>query len=258
MENSKRLKELKKQLTLLQEEIYADHPSGFSFKVIMENMDSLVEPTAREAYDKIWEFYNKAPDCCTEDGEPYKDFNEYVCKDLRKGNIRDAILNMIFVITRESNIELRDTSLDTITKSDVCKTYFMLRYIYNDLCLPKLSFVQSDGEWTPVDMNYLNTIKKIFESLNDHETTNLFTELISGIKVKRVVGNGGNEMMASLCQAPEFPCAESKSIESLIASLKEKIDAETDPVLINAVNGILEVMSFGKYDINGVGRMINI
>lgn len=257
MENSKRLKELKKQLTLLQEEIYADHPSGFSFKVIMENMDSLIDPTAREAYDKIWEFYNKAPDCCTEDGEPYKDFNEYICKDLRKGNIRDAILNQIFVITRESNIELRDTSLDTVTKTDECKTYFMLRYIYNDLCLPTISFVQSDGKWIPVDMNYLYNIKRIFESLKDHETTNLFTELISGIKVKRIVGNS-NEIMAALCQAPEFPCAEPESIESLIASLKEKIDAETDPVLINATNGILEVMSFGKYDINGVGRMINL
>jgi len=65
-------------------------------------------------------------------------------------------------------------------------------------------------------------------------------------------------MTASLCQAPEFPCAEPESIESIITSLKEKIDAETDPVLINATNGILEVMSFGKYDINGVGRMIGL
>jgi hypothetical protein len=259
MESSKKLKELKKQLTSLQEELYRDYPSGMNFYVIMENMKSLIDPVSQNAYDKIWELYNKAPDCCTEDGEPYKDYNEYICKDLREGNIRDAILSQIYVISRDSNIELRDTSLDTVAKTNKSKLYFMLRYVYNELCLPKISYTHSDGEWTPVYTNFLDTIKEIFEKLRDYETANLFTELIGGIEAKSIPAAEYSDMaMSSLYQTPKFPCVKTKSIDSLIARLKDKIDAETSSTLINAVNGLFNVMSFGKYDINGVRRMIDI
>ena len=249
MENSKRLKELEKQLTLLKKEIYADCPSGCYFELIMQNIDSLIEPAAREAYNKIWYLYNKVPKCCT-DGKDYKDFKE--------GNIRDAILVQIYNIEKESNITTQDASLDIITKTDKCKTYFMLRYVYNDLILPKMSFDNFDGKWIPVSINYLITVKGIFESLKDYETTSLFSELLSTIESMSITPNVGqcDRLLANLCQAPKFPCVNMKLIDRIIARLKEKIDAETDLNLINATNGILKVMSFGKYNINNVRDMI--
>jgi hypothetical protein len=257
MDNSK--KELKKQLTSLQEEIYRDYPSGFNFKVIMENMDSLIDPTTREAYDKIWQLYNKAPDCCTEDGEPYKDFNEYICKDLREGNIRDAILSQIFTITRESNIELRDTSLDTITKTDKSKSYFMLRYIYKDISMNKITFNLPDGNWMPVDTNYLTHIRDIFEGLKDYEMTNLINSLLGAVVMKKMsIYNNTNEFVAAICQPPEFQCINMKLISELEEAIKVKIDAETDSSLINAVNGVLYIMSFGSYEMVNVRRMIEL
>lgn len=49
-----------------------------------------------------------------------------------------------------------------------------------------------------------------------------------------------------------------KLISELEEAIKVKIDAETDNSLVNAVDGVLYIMSFGSYDMVNVRRMIEL
>lgn len=253
-------KKLKQQLINLQEEIYKDIPSGFNFKVIMENIEGFLEdrPDLKANCEEICEMYSTAKDCATEDGEPYKDFNDYICKDLREGNIRDRILSQILTIAYKLKIELKDMSLDIVTKTKKNKLYFMLRYVYNDWSLPTMSFVHPDGEWVPVDLLYIETLKRVFDQLKDHEIVSMFNDLLGSTKYKEVIGRGNNELVAAICKAPNFPCIRMSDIETLKKHVKTKIEDETNISLINAATGVLDIMKYGKYDINSVGNMIEL
>lgn len=253
-------KKVKQQLVELQEEIYKDIPSGFNFKVIMENLEGFFEdrPDLKASCTEIWEMYNSAKDCATEDGEPYKDFNDYVCKDLREGNIRDRILGQILTIAYKLKIELKDMSIDIITKTKKNKLYFMWRYIYNDLTLPTMSFVHPDGEWVPVNLIYIDVLKRVFEQLEDHEIVSMINDLLGRVKYKEAISRGNNEFVTSICQVPNFPCIQNDSIKTLKKYIKEKVEGESNISLINAATGVLDIMRYGKYDINGVSGMIEL
>lgn len=253
-------KKVKQQLVSLQEEIYKDIPSGFNFKVVMENLEGFFEdrPDLKASCEEIWELYNNAKDCATEDGEPYKDFNDYVCKDLREGNIRDCILGQILTISYKLKIELKDMSLDIITKTKKNKLYFMLRYVYNDLCLPTMSFVRPDGEWVPVDLIYIDLLKRVFEQLKGQEIVTMLNDLLNGMKYKEPISRGNNELVASICRAPNFPCIQMNDIKTFEKHIKAKIEEESNISLINAATGVLDIMRYGKYDINGVSGMIEL
>ena len=202
--------------------------------------------------------YNSAKDCATEDGEPYKDFNDYVCKDLREGNIRDRILGQILTIAYKLKIELKDMSLDIITKTKKNKLYFILRYVYNDLTLPSMSFVRPDGEWVPVDLIYIDLLKRVFEQLKGHEIVTMINDLLNGVKYKEPISRGNNELVASICRAPNFPCIQMNDIKTFEKHIKTKIEEESNISLINAATGVLDIMRYGKYDINGVSGMIEL
>lgn len=256
MDNSKKLK---KQLIALQEELYKDYPSMYNFKTIMENIKDLIDPVSVRAYDEIWNLYNEAPDFCTNDGEPYKDFNQYICKDVRNGTIRDGIISQIYTITRENKIELKDDTLDRVNKTNKSKLYFILRYFYNDITMAKISFDLPDGTWMPVDTSYLFSLRDIFEDLKDDEMISMLNRLLGSIEMKKPpISNNVNEFVAAICQTPEFQCVNMDLITGLEATLKTRIDAETDTTLINAVNGMLDIMSFGKYEMVDIKRMIDL
>lgn len=256
MDNSKKLK---KQLIALQEELYKDYPSMYNFKTIMENIKDLIDPVSVRAYEEIWNLYNEAPDFCTNDGDPYKDFNQYICKDTRNGTIRDGIISQIYTITRENKIELKDDSLDKVNKTNKSKLYFILRYVYNDITMTKLSFDLPDGTWTPIDTSYLFNLRDIFEDLKDDEMKGIINHLLGSIEMKKMpVYNNGNEFVSAICQTPEFQCVNMDLITGLEATLKTRIDAETDTTLINAVNGMLDIMSFGRYEMVNIKRMIDL
>lgn len=258
--DDKMKKKLKQQLVSLQEEIYKDIPSGFNFKVIMENIEGFLEdrPDLKGSCEEIWEMYNAAKDCATEDGEPYKDFNDYICKDLREGNIRDRILSQILTIAYKLKIELKDMSLDIVSKTKKNKLYFMLRFIYDDLSLPTMSFVHPDGEWVPVDLLYIETLKRIFDQLKEHELVSIMNDIHGSARYKEVISRGNNEFVAAICKAPNFPCIKMNDIKMLEKRIKSKIEKETNISLINATTGVLDIMRYGKYDINGVGNMIEL
>lgn len=258
--DDKMKKKLKQQLVSLQEEIYKDIPSGFNFKVIMENIEGFLEdrPDLKGSCEDIWELYNAAKDCATEDGEPYKDFNDYICKDLREGNIRDRILSQILTIAYKLKIELKDMSLDIVSKTKKNKLYFMLRFIYDDLSLPTMSFVHPDGEWVPVDLLYIETLKRIFDQLKEHELVSIMNDIHGSARYKEVISRGNNEFVAAICKAPNFPCIKMNDIKMLEKRIKSKIEKETNISLINAATGVLDIMRYGKYDINGVGNMIEL
>lgn len=252
-------KKLKKQLIALQEELYKDYPSRCNFNTIMENIKDLIDPVSVRAYDEIWSLYNEAPDFCTNDGEPYKDFNQYICKDVRNGTIRDGIISQIYTITRENKIELKDDSLDRVNKTNKSKLYFILRYFYNDITMAKISFNLPDGTWMPVDTSYLFNLKDIFEELKDDDMISMINRLLGSIEMKKPpISNNVNEFVAAICQTPEFQCVNMDLITGLEATLKTRIDAETDTTLVNAVNGMLDIMSFGRYEMVDIKRMINL
>lgn len=254
-------KKVKQQLVNLQEEIYKDIPSGFNFKVTMENLEDFFEdrPDLKASCEEIWELYNNVKDCATEDGEPYKDFNDYVFKDLREGNIRDRILSQILTIAYKLKIELKDMSLDIITKTKKNKLYFMLRYVYNDLTLPwTVSFVRPDGEWVPVDLVYMGILKRVFDQLEDHEIVSMINALLDSVKYKEPISTGNNEFVSAICKAPNFPCIEMNDIKIFEKCIKTKIEEESNISLINAATGVLDIMRYGKYDINGVSGMIEL
>lgn len=252
-------KKLKKQLIALQEELYKDYPSRCNFNTIMENIKDLIDPVSVRAYDEIWSLYNEAPDFCTNDGEPYKDFNQYICKDVRNGTIRDGIISQIYTITRENKIELKDDSLDRVNKTNKSKLYFILRYFYNDITMAKISFNLPDGTWMPVDTSYLFSLRDIFEDLKDDDMISMINHLLGSIEMKKPpISNNVNEFVAAICQTPEFQCVNMDLITGLEATLKTRIDAETDTTLVNAVNGMLDIMSFGRYEMVDIKRMINL
>lgn len=255
MDNSKKLK---KQLIALQEELYKDYPSMHNFKTIMETIKGLIDPLSVRAYDEIWNLYNEAPDFRNNDGELYKDFNQYICKDVRNGTIRDGIISQIYTITRENKIELKDDSLDKVNKTNKSKLYFILRYFYNDITMAKISFNLPDGTWMPIDSGYLFNLRDIFEDLKDDDMISMINRLLGSIEMKRPLSNNDNEFVAAICQPPEFQCVNMDLITGLEATLKTRIDAETDTTLINAVNGMLDIMSFGKYEMVDIKRMINL
>lgn len=258
--DDKMKKKVKQQLVSLQEEIYKDIPSGFNFKVIMENIEGFLEdrPDLKASCEEIWELYNAAKDCATEDGEPYKDFNDYTCKDLREGNIRDRILGQILTISYKLKIELKDMSLDIITKTKKNKLYFMLRYVYNDLCLPSVSFVRPDGEWVPVDLIYIDLLKRVFEQLEGYEIVSMINDLFGGMKYKDPISIDNNEFVSAICKAPNFPCIEMNVIKTFEKHIKAMIEEESNISLINAATGVLDIMRYGKYNINGVSGMIEL
>lgn len=253
-------KKLKQQLISLQEEVYKDIPSGFNFKVVMENIEGFLEdrPDLKASCEEIWEMYNAAKDCATEDGEPYKDFNDYICKDLREGNTRDRILSQILTIAYKLKIELKDMSLDIVTKTKKNKLYFMLRFIYDDLSLPTMSFVHPDGEWVPVDLLYIETLKRVFDQLKEHELVSTMNDILGSARYKEVISRGNNEFVAAICKAPNFPCIKMNDIKMLEKHIKSKIEKEANISLINAATGVLDIMKYGKYDINGVSNMIEL
>jgi len=257
MENSKRLK---KQLIALQEELYRDYPGIYSFKAIMESIKDLIDPISMRAYDEIWNLYNEAPDFCTNDGEPYyKDFNQFICNDTRNGTIRDGIISQIYTITRENKIELKDDSLDKVNKTNKSKLYFILRYLYNDITMAKISFNLPDGTWMPVDTSYLFNLRDIFEDLKDDEMISIFNRLLGSVEMKTPpISNNVDEVVAAICQPPAMQCVNMDLITGLEATIKTRIDAETDTTLINAVNGMLDIMSFGSYKIVDIKRMIDL
>ena len=255
MDNSKKLK---KQLIALQEELYRDYPSRYNFKAIMETIKDLIDPVSVRAYDEIWNLYNEAPDFCTNDGEPYKDFNQYIGNDTRNGTIRDGIISQIYTITRENKIELKDNSLDRVNKTNKSKLYFILRYLYNDIIKAKISFVLPDGTWMPVDTSYLFNLRDIFEDLKDDEMISIFNRLLGSIEMKTPPIISNNEVVAAICQPPEMQCVNMDLITGLEATLKTRIDAESDTTLINAVNGMLDIMSFGRYEMVDIKRMIDL
>ena len=256
MDNSKKLK---KQLIALQEELYKDYPSRCNFNTIMENIKDLIDPVSVRAYDEIWNLYNEAPDFCTKDGEHWKDFNQYICKDVRNGTIRDGIISQIYTITRENKIELKDDSLDKVNKTNKSKLYFILRYFYNDITMAKISFNLPDGTWMPVDTSYLFNLRDIFEELKDDDMISMINRLLGSIERKKMpISNNPYEFIATICQPPEFQCVNMDLITGLEATLKTRIDAETDTTLINAVNGMLDIMSFGKYEMVDIKRMIDL
>ncbi len=255
MDNSKKLK---KQLIALQEELYRDYPSRYNFKTIMETIKDLIDPVSVRAYDEIWNLYNEAPDFCTNDGEPYKDFNQYIGNDTRNGTIRDGIISQIYTITRENKIELKDNSLDRVNKTNKSKLYFILRYLYNDITKAKISFVLPDGTWMPVDTSYLFNLRDIFEDLKDDEMINIFNRLLGSIEMKTPPTISNNEVVSAICQPPEMQCVNMDLITGLEATLKTRIDAESDTALINSVNGMLDIMSFGRYGMVDIKRMIDL
>ena len=97
------------------------------------------------------------------------------------------------------------------------------------------------------------------EDLKDDEMISIINRLLGNMEMKKMpIYNNGNEFVSAICQTPEFQCVNMDLITGLEATLKTRIDAETDTTLINAVNGMLDIMSFGSYKMVDIKRMIDL
>jgi hypothetical protein len=78
------------------------------------------------------------------------------------------------------------------------------------------------------------------------------------MKYKDPISIDNNEFVSAICKAPNFPCIEMNVIKTFEKHIKTKIEEESNISLINATTGVLDIMRYGKYNINGVSGMIEL
>lgn len=179
--------------------------------------------------------------------------------DLDADDSKNDIIDLIYKCADRFDIDMDPFIFDIIRENDESKIYFFRSFILKEIDSSYMTIPKEDGKkYVPIDVNYLDMIKKVTLALKDDDFRYKIESLLDCLIPVSLNQMSNNPFVSAICNPPEFLSIEEKVFKGFIEDLKKLKNEEKYATRIRATRDILKIMSFGKFTIEDVCKMIDV
>lgn len=180
--------------------------------------------------------------------------------DLDADDSKNDIIDLIYKCADRFDIDMNPFIFDIIRENDESKIYFFRSFILKEIDNGfTISIPKEDGKsYVPIDVNYLDMVKRVTLALRDDDFRYKIESLLDNLVPVALNQISDHPFVSAICNSPEFDSLDKNLLDNFIDDLKKLKAEEKYATRIRATRDILKIMSFGKFTIEDVCRMIDI